>query len=257
MVTKKLKSSHRFLKLPTFLMFFALSTMMTYATPTSTNGGTDDERRIIEFAGRSWVVKEGLRRGPGNNNWSDSPQSVWVDDEGKLHLRIRNVDGVWYSAQIISVDDTSYGQHRFFVETPLHEIDENVILGLFLYQDDHHELDIEISRQGQPEGANAKFVVQPYHRDGHRESFALDWDGSTIHEIDWTSESVRFAVYEGGTDNAAPLIHEWVYEGGDIPDESRNLYIEMNIWLTARAPANGEEIEVVISDLEAPDSSDG
>jgi hypothetical protein len=248
-VTKKLKSSQRFPKLPALLMCFAFSTLITYAAPTSTT--EDEERRIIEFAGRSWVVKEGERMGPGNNNWSASSHSVWVDDEGRLHLRVRNIDGVWHSAQVISVEPTVYGEHRFFVETPLHDLDENVIFAMFLYRDDHNELDIEISSHGLTEGENAKFAVQPYFRDGHRESFVLDADSPTIHTIDWEAETVRFAVHEWGEDDT-PLIHEWTYEGEDIPAESRDLYIEINLWLADREPTNGEEVEVIISDLEAP-----
>lgn len=49
-------------------------------------------RRVINFAGRYWWVKNGTNLGPGPNNFSDSEESVWVDDAGKLHLKIRQIE---------------------------------------------------------------------------------------------------------------------------------------------------------------------
>jgi hypothetical protein len=238
--------------LKTIPALLALVVLTAYAAfPTD----ADDTRRTIEFAGRQWYVKAGIGLGPGNNNWSDDSESVWVDDAGQLHLRIRNIDGMWYSAQVIAVDDTGYGMYRFFVETPLNDLDEHVVVGLFLYRDDNHELDIEISHQGQVEDDNALFAVQPYFLEGHRESFTLDWDGPTIHEIEWQAENVRFATLQDD-ESAQPVIHEWLYEGDGIPRERHRLRIQINLWLTEPAPANEEEVEIVISGVDAPTSSE-
>jgi hypothetical protein len=210
--------------------------------------------RTLAFAGLTWEVKAGIGLGPGNNNWSDDPQSVWVDDAGKLHLKIRKVGNRWYSAQVNAVGYTTYGVHRFYVETPTHNLDQDVVLGLFLYRDDDHELDVEISRKGQPQGENAKFAVQPYFRRGHRESFNLIWDGPALYEINWQPAAVYFASREGH-DLSNPLIHEWRYEGGDIPQASDRLRIQINLWLAGGAPADGQEVEVVIADLDTPATS--
>ena len=61
-------------------------------------------QRFIEFSGIKWLVKNSriTTKGPGNNVWSDDPKSVWVDDDGNLHLRIRKVDGKWFSAEVVS-----------------------------------------------------------------------------------------------------------------------------------------------------------
>jgi hypothetical protein len=234
---------------PALLLFTILSIAINHrCSPVAPMTEPEDTTRTIQFAGRTWYVKEGIGLGPGNNNWSDDPQSVWVDDEGKLHLRIRKIDGRWYSAQVNAVDYTGYGLHRFFVETPLDNFDEDVVVGLFLYRDDDHELDIEISRQGQPPGANAKYAVQPYFHEGNRESFTLEWDGPTTHEIEWFPGVVRFAsIRESGH-----VIHQWSYRGDDIPDERHRLRIQINLWLAADTPAREREVELVISDLEVP-----
>jgi len=52
--------------------------------------------RQIEFSGYTWNVKAcETRAGPGPNYFSDDPADVWVDDQGRLHLRIVQRDGRW------------------------------------------------------------------------------------------------------------------------------------------------------------------
>ena len=94
---------------------------------------TGKEERIIAFAGRQWVVKSGCGLGPGPNCWSDSEQSVWVDENGWLHLKIREEDGSWYSAEVYTQEPTHYGLHRFYMIGRLDNLDPNVVAAPFLY----------------------------------------------------------------------------------------------------------------------------
>src|SRR3972149_3772620 len=104
-------------------------------------------QRIVEFAGRQWAVKSGCGLGPGPNCWSDSEQSVWVEG-GQLHLKIREIDGTWYSAEVYTTDCTQYGMHRFFTASRLDNLDKNVVAALFLYKDDATEIDVEFAKWG-------------------------------------------------------------------------------------------------------------
>lgn len=238
----------------TVLLFLAILTLWMLSLDALQPDGAPvagASQRTIHFAGREWYVKAGTGLGPGNNNWSDDPRSVWVDEDGKLHLRIRNVSGTWYSAQVNSTDLTDYGRHRFYVDTALDDLDEHVVAALFLYGDDQHELDIEFTRRGHADGLNAKYAVQPYVLAGHRESFTVGWDGPTVHEIEWMPDSVRFSSFREHDPGNSP-IHQWVYLGDHSPEPRDNLRIQINLWLARRAPADGREVELVISDVIAP-----
>lgn len=68
------------------------------------------DARSIDFAGRKWIVKSGYG-GPGPNNWSDSEQSVWIDENEWLHLKIREVDGTWYCSEVYTEEPTQYSIH--------------------------------------------------------------------------------------------------------------------------------------------------
>jgi hypothetical protein len=110
------------------------------------------------------VVKSGCGLGQGPNCWSDSEQSVWVDS-GQLHLKIREVNGTWYCAEVYTKACTQYGMHRFYVikdDPLLDNLDKNVVAALFLYKDDQNEVGIEFAKWGvQDPDYNAQYVVQP------------------------------------------------------------------------------------------------
>ena len=122
------------------LTLFAFSIQPVSAAPTAQTNG-----RTVQFAGQEWYVKAGTNLGPGPNNFSDDSQSVWVDNNGYLHLKIRYANGVWNSAEVYAVNPASYGLYRFYTATPLNALDLNVVLGLFLYQTTDKEIDFEAS----------------------------------------------------------------------------------------------------------------
>ena len=39
------------------------------------------QRTKITFSGYEWQIKSGTGLGPGNNNWSDSDENVWIADK--------------------------------------------------------------------------------------------------------------------------------------------------------------------------------
>ncbi|HYT29055.1 MAG TPA: glycoside hydrolase family 16 protein [Ktedonobacteraceae bacterium] len=121
--------------------------------------------RTIEFSGNQWVVKDGgeERRGPGPNYFSSSPENVWVDSQGQLHLKITNRNNRWYCAEVSLEKPLGYGTYEFFVNGRFDQLDPHVVDGLFLYEDDAHEIDIEFGRWGKRSGENLQYVLQPGH----------------------------------------------------------------------------------------------
>ena len=213
---------------------------------------TKPSERIIEFAGRQWGVKSGCGLGPGPNCWSDSEESVWVDESGQLHLKMREIDGTWYSAEVYTTACTRYGMHRFFVTGPLDNLDKNVVAALFLYKDDETEVDIEFAKWGQENPTyNAQYVVQPWDTLGNREPFSMTSGISdTTHYIDWSASSIHFKSFRGHywePPDSSHLIHEWSYLGSDIPAEGECLRIHINLWLDeGNPPSSGKASEIIV-----------
>ena len=213
--------------------------------------------RTITFAGREWTVRSN-EGGPGPNRWSDSTDSVWVDGDG-LHLKVRNVDGAWYCAEVTSVLPTRHGMHRFHVASRVDLLDRNIVASPFLYKDDSHEIDIEFSKWRKASGNNAQFVVQPYQTSGNIRRYEMTLkDKSSTHYFNWLPDSIHFRSFEGHHEEAPrpeTVIQDWTYTGSDNPSESDVLRIHINLWLINGAPpSDGQEAEFVVSGAEFPEA---
>lgn len=217
------------------------------------------EGRTISFSGYEWAVKSSETRvGPGPNYFSDSGENVWVDEQGRLHLKITKRDGSWYCAEVISAKSFGYGRYIFYLSSRVDKLNENVAAGLFTWSDapeyNHREIDVEFSRWGQPANDNAQFVVQPWNNPGniHRFNIRLNADHST-HSFDWRRDRVYFQSVQGHYSvppGDGSVIESWEYTGEDIPKPGGE-NARINLWLfEGRPPSDRTEAEIVIKEFE-------
>lgn len=213
----------------------------------------DGGPRVIRFAGYDWEVKTSGRRqvGPGPNLFSDAPASVWVDAEGRLHLRIRRVGNRWYAAEVICRESLGHGRYRFVLDSDVHAFQPSVVLGLFTWSDDatdhHREIDVEMARWGNAaDPTNAQFVVQPYDGPANLVRYTVP-SGPTTHAFAWSSDAIAFDAASGP--NGETPLADWVYVGPDVPSEGDE-NPRINLWLfRGAAPADGQPVEVVVRDF--------
>lgn len=206
----------------------------------------------IQFSGYEWAIKAGDYLGPGPNYFSSNQENVWVDDQGRLHLKVTRRDEKWYCAEIYLMQPLGFGNYTFQLSSRIDQLDKNVIGSPFIYQDDTHELDVEFSKWGVEDGPNAQFVVQPYYNFGNQEQFCISLlnDNST-HIIKWKSDIASFKSAQGHNLNPAveQIIHQWKYIDGDVPTESDEL-VHINLWLlNGQAPSDATETEMIIQDF--------
>jgi len=208
---------------------------------------------VVEFAGYLWEVKSGTGLGPGPNSWSSSPNFVWVDEAG-LHLRIAQVEGTWYCAEVMLLETLGYGRYQFTFSSAVDVLDPQAVLGAFLYRDDAHEIDLELTRWGDPLATtNGQYVVQPYMLPDHLERFSLSLDERQLstHTIDWGAEAVVFQSYLGATaDVPEEQVASWTFGDASAIPSTEGMAVHLNLWLyEGAAPQDGQAIEVVISDF--------
>jgi len=200
--------------------------------------------RDISFSGRSWIVTAGSLDDPAApNRFSADTRSIFVDDRGRLHLRLRHEGDTWYSAEIACTQPLGYGTYSFDVGSDLGALDPNIVVGLFTWSDDdpfaNRELDIEFSRWGDPAAANAQFAVQPYETRGHLVRFNVPRGvRRSTWSLRWEPSSVAFAGY------ASAVLRDAVPPPG-------NAVAHINIWLAgARPPIDQREAELVVDHFE-------
>ena len=211
----------------------------------------------IQFAGITWNVRNGSG-GPGPNNWSHSPDNVWVDGEGQLHLKIRKLGNTWYCSEIYAQQSFGYGEYRFYVASKVENYDPEIVVGLFNYETDLREIDIEFSKWGNPANVSGWYTIQPVVA-GNQHSFSLNLSGDySTHKYIWNSSNIYFESYHGHS-AALPspdkLISQWTYTGNNIPPVGKER-LHINFWLMGgHAPVNQQDAELVIKAVFVPSAS--
>jgi hypothetical protein len=210
-----------------------------------------------EFSGYNWRVKGPGYYGPGPNLFADSFQNVWVDEDDKLHLTTRYQSGSWYSTEIVLKDALGYGDYILTTESELDKLDENVVLGIFLWQyatcwdysftawNAFNEIDIEYSRWGDPNAQVAQFVAQPWDYPGNLVRFDPSFKSGErmSHAIRWLADRVEYRVWRGEAWNESPstLVHSWTYTGPHIPRPEQPR-LHLNLWKLASDPLFDQEV---------------
>ncbi len=212
----------------------------------------EEPMRAITFSGLRWQVKASSGPvGPGPNIFSDSLENVWVDADGRLHLKITYRDGCWLCAEVIAEQSLGYGTYVFQPASRADQIDPNAVLGMFTWDTNapeyhYREIDIEFARWGQPGGSNMQYVVQPYTTPANIEDLTTALAGGpSTHQFTWSQQVVSFQSTQGDTTLAA-----WTYTGPDVPPAGGE-NARINLWLFNGAPpTDGQEIEIVFDRFE-------
>ena len=224
--------------------------------PTPTQPTTHD---LITFAGYDWHVKSSEAPvGPGPNIFSNRMEDVFVDQDGRLHLKIAEHNGQFFTTEVINTQSFGYGLYTFYLDTPADHLDPNAILGLFTWdtnapEENYREIDIEISQWGQEDEdyANSQYVVQPWEKPSNIERFDTPETLST-HQFYWLPDRIIFQSFLGHPTTPSPTeaFHSWVYAGEDIPAPGGE-NVRINFWLLGGTPPlNGEGSEVIVSNFE-------
>ncbi len=174
---------------------------------------------------------------------------------GWLHLKITNVNGRWYCAELTSTQTLGYGTYIFYTTSRIDTLDKNVVLGLFAYRDDSHEIDIEYSKWGLTNFNNGWFTVQPppYVSGVNQKSYNLRLYGDySTHYFTWDRKSVFFQSFGGhysiGTQPVDNVIASFTSNRQVSAD---GVKAHINLWLyQGKAPSNGLPAEVVIKSFQ-------
>lgn len=209
------------------------------------------DARTIDFAGYKWQVvanSAGAPIYPGPCVFSDSTNNVWVDGYGYLHLAITKSGGNWYCAEISSERAFSYGEFDFALGSEVGNLDPNVDLGLYTWDDidgshSNREIDIEFCSAAcghSGDGYNAQFVVQPYGESGHLQRFLFPSDATSTQSFYWRDGYADFLSL--GADQQ--VVSSYAVTS-DVPRQGTQ-NVRLNLWFTTPPAA---PVEVVVRDF--------
>jgi len=210
--------------------------------------------RTIEFAGLTWTVKSGYG-GPGPNYWSDSTDSVWVDTEGRLHMKIRQIAGVWHCAEVLAQQSFGYARYTANLSSNPELNDPNAGVGVFTYKNDTEEIDIELTKWGNAADPDTgQFAVQPSAPGtSSRVRFPTGLSGTnppSTHHFTWSPDYIFYQSYRGHADelpSPSDLMKEHTYIGPKLPPLS-DAHYRLTFWMfQGRTPTS--EMELIVDDV--------
>lgn len=241
-----------------------------------------DEKQIW-FSGQSWIVESSgnYTRGPGDNFFSDSEETVWVDSDGWLHIKLHKEGKLkkWVCPSVRSVLPADYGVHRFYVVGDLAHLDKNVVLGMFLYRmdkehvDEGGEVDIEFSTWGLPKtlptgeiipsANNMQYVLWkpwkgvegPKIADMSCYNIQTSSAQCSTHTLIWRPDVIEFKSCYGHLKNPKPenIMQTWIVRSTlqntiQMPKQEDRMYINLNLWLNENVtfPSDKKEVEILI-----------
>ncbi|MBN1267969.1 MAG: glycoside hydrolase family 16 protein [Kiritimatiellae bacterium] len=185
----------------------------------------------LDFSGYRWNIRE-WSGAPGPNEWSTN--CVWLDGDGALHLRIKEIGSTWYCGEVSTTQSFGYGEYRWYVMGRPQWFDSNVVAGLFTYFDDEHEVDIEFTYAFTDNQTNLHYTVQPWWEAGHQYMRAMSVTSDyTTHCFTWNPREIRWQSWYGHSPAPSPtnpIIEEWTYTGDGVPGDT-NEHVHINQWL--------------------------
>ncbi len=185
----------------------------------------------IHFSGYDWTARSvGSDRG-GEPNAYD-PANVSIDERGALHLRTAEREGRWTCAEVSLTRSLGYGTYRFVVQDTAH-LPPSAVVSLLTYDDAGaepfaNEMDVELSRWGDPKRNDAQYVIQPYYVPENVFRFESP-AGMVTHSFHWEPGRVTFQSEIGSVrgPNARPAVTHIFSSGVPVPAKET---VRMNIY---------------------------
>lgn len=168
---------------------------------------------FVNFSGFQWRVRKVASDRGGTRNPYD-PNNVYVDQAGALHLQIVNRNNQWTCSEVNTTRSLGYGTYSFTVEDTSH-LEPPVVFGMFTWdyssnQGNHSEVDIDISRWGDPENKNAEVAVQPTFVPINLSRFEAP-PGKLKHTIIWEPGQVTMVTSRVTVDGHTDVVSKHVF----------------------------------------------
>lgn len=212
-----------------------------------TKGASAPPSVSLRFSGYEWRIRDAPSSRGGVNLYD--PANAWTDKSGALHLRIAKLSGKWTCAEVSLTRSLGYGTYSFVVRDTS-QLEPAAVFGMFTWDysgedQNYREVDIEISRFGDPTSKNAEYVVQPYYVPANVARFTTPSEAVT-HSFHWEPGRISFRTLRGSQAvAAAPVVAEHVFTSG-IPSHGIES-IRMNLYIYGKAKIpleNGAEVVI-------------
>lgn len=217
------------------------------AAVASVNGQPSPPSVYLPFSGYEWRVRNAPSSRGGLNQYDSA--NAFVDNSGALHLRIARQGDHWTCAEVSLTRSLGYGTYSFVVRDISH-LEPAAVFGMFTWdysggEQNYREVDIEISRWGDPSNKNAQYVVQPYYVAANVLRFTVP-AGVVTHSFHWERGRLSFSSVRGSQPAVASRpIAGHVFTSGVPSPGIESVRMNLYVFGSSAVPlANGAEVVV-------------
>lgn len=205
--------------------------------------------KTISFSGYDWEAShvESTRGGKPNTYL---PVNAWTDGQGALHLRVARHGNEWTCAEVRLKRSLGRGTYVFTVRD-VSRMDPAAVLTLYTWDvtaeaEQHRELDVEVSKWGDPASKNAQYVIQPYYEPSNVVRFDVPAGPATF-SFNWEPHRVAFKTIRGdaGGGGGSRVLSEHVFTSGVPSPGGESIQINLYAFGNTRIPMqNGSEVVI-------------
>jgi hypothetical protein len=204
--------------------------------------------QTLKFSGYEWRIRHIASDRNGGISFYD-PANVEIDSHGYLHLRITRQPDHLMCSQVFLGRSLGYGTYVFRVQDVSH-FEPAAALSLLTWDDldagqHHREMDIELSKWGDPKGQNGDYVIQPYYFPENKVRFVAP-AGELEFSLQWESGKASFqTVRYGANGQSRENVATKVFTTGVPSPGTESIYIDFCDFKSSRIPLRNEA-EVVL-----------
>jgi hypothetical protein len=215
------------------------------AVATVTGAVAKSQPRMLQFSGYQWEIRQTPGAHGATSDLND-PANAWTDQSGFLHLRVDRRGERWVGAEVKLSRSLGYGSYRVVVRD-VTALDPAAVFAVFTWDDSGppREMDIEVSRWGEPEEKNAQYVIQPYVVPANTIRFVAP-SGMLTHSMSWEPGRVSFKTLRG---SPARAVGEHVFTSGVPSPGNERVHMNVYVYQNRRNPLR-RGFEVVVEKFE-------
>ncbi len=184
--------------------------------------------KTLSFSGYDWEARTAASP-TGGLSHNYTPNNVWLDDKGALHLRVSREGNQWVCAEVRTIRSLGYGSYQFLLRDT-GDLEPAAMLGLFTWDDEskdpkHTEMDIHVSRWGNPESKNGEYVIQPYQIPSNVYRFEIP-KGSLRTGFRWSPGAAAFSTTHGEGQKGR-TVEAWTFTTGIPTPTGERIYVNL------------------------------
>jgi hypothetical protein len=220
--------------------------VVAIATTKGSGSYTPPPPTRLTFSRYEWEVRQTPSDRGGPNDYD--ARNAWVDGRGMLHLLLTQRDGRWTSAEVKLRRSLGYGTYTFVVRDTSH-LDPAAALGFLTWDElgpeqNHRELDVEVSRWGNADNKDVQYVVQPHYVAANVYRFNQP-AGRLTHSFRWEPDRALFQTLRA--DGAIVARRE--FTSGVPVSGTESVRMSLLYYRASAKPPSGN-VEVVIEKFE-------